>query len=270
LLTLPTSPVDVPTQSTVTFVTSRLPARAAILEVGCGEGHVAQELMRLGHAVTALDANADAVARAQARGVPAVVASWPEFDCEPVDAVVFTRSLHHIGPLAEATRQAREVLKPSGVLLVEDFAFDEADEVTISWFVETLRAPRARALLEEASSAAPAGADLAAPGEFASELLAARDPVDAWHGHHHHDLHRIAAMTDAIALQFDIQEARSVPYLYRYLVPVLPVTAEAAALVEEVAREEARRGERGEFRLIGRRIAGARRNRSAKSRSRRR
>jgi hypothetical protein len=61
-------------------------------------------------------------------------------------------------------------------------------------------------------------------------------------------------MTDAIAEYFIIRETQQVPYLYRYLVPVLPETLPAAVFVEEVAREEARLGERGAIVLVGRRI----------------
>ena len=63
-------------------------------------------------------------------------------------------------------------------------------------------------------------------------------------------------MTQAIAEHFIIQETQQVPYLYRYLVPVLPETAQATAFVEEVVREEARLGECGAIVLIGRRIVG--------------
>jgi hypothetical protein len=63
-------------------------------------------------------------------------------------------------------------------------------------------------------------------------------------------------MTQAIAEYFIIRETQQVPYLYRYLVPVLPETLQATAFVEEVVREEARLGERGEIVLVGRRIVG--------------
>ena len=63
-------------------------------------------------------------------------------------------------------------------------------------------------------------------------------------------------MSEAIAVHFDIRWTESVPYLYRYLVPVLPKTSKAFALIEDVLREEGNAGKRGELTLIGRRIVG--------------
>ena len=238
------TPIDVPTLATVAFIASHLPPGGAVLEVGCGEGRVALELLNRGYQVIGVDSDQEVIARARERGVPAIQASWPEFGSAPLDGVVFTRSLHHIAPLRRAIRNAREVLRPRGLLLVEDFAFDEADEATISWFLEVLGSQTAAAII------APV------PGEFVTALLGSKDPFAVWHQSHDHQLHTTAAMTQAIAEHFIIQETQQVPYLYRYLVPVLPETAQATAFVEEVVREEARLGERGAIVLVGRRIVG--------------
>jgi SAM-dependent methyltransferase len=239
------TPIDVPTRATVAFIVSHLTAGGAVLEVGCGEGRVALELLERGHQVIGVDSDPEVIARAQERGVAAVQASWPEFRSAPLDGVVFTRSLHHIGPLRSAIRRAREVLRQSGMLLVEDFAFDEADKATISWFLEVLGSQTAKALIARV------------PGEFVTDLLGSKDPFAVWHQSHDHELHATAAMTQAIAEYFIIRETQQVPYLYRYLVPVLPETLRAAAFVEEVVREEARLGERGAIVLVGRRIVGS-------------
>jgi SAM-dependent methyltransferase len=239
------TPIDVPTRATVSFIASHLPSEGAVLEVGCGEGRVALELLNRGYQVIGLDSDQDAIARAHERGVPAVQASWPEFGSAPLDGVVFTRSLHHIGPLRRAIRKAREVLRPRGTLLVEDFAFDEADKATINWFLEVLGSQTAKTLI------APV------PGELVTDLLGSKDPFAVWHQSHDHELHTTAAMTQAIAEYFIIRETQQVPYLYRYLVAVLPETLQAAAFVEEVVREEARLGERVAIVLVGRRIVGS-------------
>src|SRR5438105_14440908 len=90
-------PTDVPTRETLGFLISRLPFGAKVLEVGCGEGQVAYELLQRGYSVTGLDSDSEAIARAQAHGVRAVVASWPKFDSSvSFDAIAFTRSLHLI------------------------------------------------------------------------------------------------------------------------------------------------------------------------------
>ncbi|HEX5865976.1 MAG TPA: class I SAM-dependent methyltransferase [Casimicrobiaceae bacterium] len=237
--------VDVPTRATAAFIASHLPSGGTVLEVGCGEGRVALELLNRGYHVLGVDSDEEAIARAKERGVPALQASWPEFGRDPFDGVAFTRSLHHIGPLQKAIRKARELVRPTGVLLVEDFAFDAADKATIGWFLEILGSQTAKILIAPVRH------------EFVTDLLESKDPVASWNQHHDHELHTMAAMTQAIAECFVIREPQHVPYLYRYLVPVLPETLEAAAFIDEVAREESRLGERGAIVLIGRRIVSA-------------
>ena len=238
------TPIDVPTRATVAFIASHLPSGAALLEVGCGDGRVASELLNSGYQVIGVDSDQEVVARARERGVPAVQASWPEFESSPLDGVAFTRSLHHISPLRSAIRKAREVLRPRGMLLVEDFAFNETDKATITWFLEVLGSRTAKELI------APV------PAEFVTDLLGSKDPFAVWHQSHDHDLHTMTAMTQAIGEYFIIRATHQVPYLYRYLVPVLPESPKAAAFVEEVVREEARLGECRAIVLVGRRIVG--------------
>jgi cyclopropane fatty-acyl-phospholipid synthase-like methyltransferase len=240
---VPDKPIDVPTRATVGFITAHVRPGASVLEIGCGAGDVALELTRRGYHVTAIDSDADAVNLAGQRGVHATLASWPGFTCPPVDAVVFTRSLHHISPLDDAIARARETLRPTGVLLVEDFAFDAADAATVGWFVGVLRSTVARSIVVPHSDG------------FVSALLSNPDPMVEWRANHDHDLHTATAMSAAVARHFTIIEARSVPYAFRYLVPVLPETAEAMACIETVLAEETRRGTAGAIRLIGRRIA---------------
>lgn len=240
-----TKPIDVPTRETASFIGSHVTPGATVLEVGCGEGHVALELVRRGYQVTGLDSDRDVVVRARARGVDAVQATWPGYDGGRVNAIAFTRSLHHINPLHAAIEQAHELLKPEGTLLVEDFAFDEMNPATIQWFLQVLRSPTGRALIVPTT------------GEFATTLLAADDPVAAWLHDHAHELHTAPAMMAAVSEHFALNPVPSVPYLYRYLLPVLPETAEAAAFVDAVFNAEARAAQRGQILWLGRRIAGS-------------
>jgi hypothetical protein len=78
--------------------------------------------------------------------------------------------------------------------------------------------------------------------------------VEVWRRNRGHDLHSIKAMTDAIAERFVLTEIRSVPYLYRYLIPVLAETSKGTSFVDEVFQEESFLGDRGEIVLLGRRI----------------
>jgi 2-polyprenyl-3-methyl-5-hydroxy-6-metoxy-1,4-benzoquinol methylase len=236
-------PIDVPTRETLMFLTSRIPLGAEILEVGCGEGHVAGELLKHGYRVTALDSDPEVIARAQARGVPAMVGSWPEFDgSASFDTIVFTRSLHHITPLREAIGHARELLKPMGSLLIEDFAFEDVKESTIGWFAKVVRAKQAMALITPIAD------------QLVTDLLSSTDVMDAWQRNRGHDLHSMAVMNEAIAERFVVDETWSVPYLYRYLIPVLAETSKAAAFVNEVFEQEALLGQRSRGVLLGRRV----------------
>jgi SAM-dependent methyltransferase len=236
-------PADVPTRETLMFLISYIPVGAEVLEIGCGDGRVACELLKRGYRVTGVDSDPEVVAKAQERGVPAVVGSWPEFDGNAsFDAIAFTRSLHHINPLDEAIVHARGLLNPEGLLLIEDFAFEEANEATIDWFVKVLRSKQGMALINPVAD------------QLATDLLSSRNVMETWHHNRGHDLHDIMKMNKAVAERFGVRETESVPYLYRYLVPVLADTSEAASFANEVLQQEASLGKRGEIVLVGRRI----------------
>jgi len=236
-------PSDVPTRETLKFLESHIPVGATILEVGCGEGQVACELLKRGYHVSGLDSDPEVIASAQAHGVPAVVASWPKFASSvSFDAMLFTRSLHHISPLGEAIARARQLLNPRGLLLIEDFALDEVDEVTVHWFVKVLRS-------EQGSASINPIAD-----QLVTEFLSSTDVLQTWRRNRAHDVHSFTAMNEAIAEQFVIRETQSVPYFYRYLVPVLATTPQAASFIDEVFQQERVLGERGEIVLLGRRM----------------
>jgi SAM-dependent methyltransferase len=236
-------PIDVATRETVMFLTAHIPLGAEILEVGCGEGKVAYELLKRGYRVTGLDSDAEVVAKAQRRGVPATIASWPEFGGNvSFDAIAFTRSLHHISPLREAIGHARELLRPTGLLLIEDFAFKDVNEATINWFVKVLRSKQGMALINRVSD------------QLVTELLSSTNAMETWQRNRAHEVHSIAAMSEIVSERFVVRETQSVPYFYRYLIPVLAATSETVLFVEEVFQQEAIRGQRGEIVLLGRRI----------------
>ena len=236
-------PSDVPTRETLKFLESHIPVGATILEVGCGEGEVACELLKRGYHVSGLDSEPEVVASAQAHGVPAVVASWPKFASSvSFDAIAFTRSLHHISLLGEAIARARELLNPGGLLLIEDFALEEVDEATVHWFVKALRSEQGKASINPIAD------------QLATKLLSASDVMQTWRRNRAHDLHSFAAINEAIAARFVVRETQSVPYFYRYLVPVLPTTSQAASFIDEVFQQESVLGKSGEIVLLGRRM----------------
>lgn len=198
----PTDPRDVATRETLAFVTRRFRKPASLLEVGCGSGRLAAALEGLGHAVTAIDAHPDAVRAARANGVTAVRADILEYEDEPFDGVLFTRSLHHVHPLGRALDRARELTRPGGWLILEEFAHTRIDRTTARWFYDGLELLVAAGRLE-------------LPDRWHTPH---RDPRERWKRWHTFDppLHSDAAMQRAVASRFEIASTARVPYLYRY------------------------------------------------------
>ena len=114
---------------------SQLPTGPArVLEVGCGDGRLARELDELGYQVVAIDPAAPTGAIFQA-------VSLEEFaDPGPFDAVVASRSLHHIHDLPGGLSKLHRLLAPRGPLIVVEHAFDRLDEPTARWYLERRRA----------------------------------------------------------------------------------------------------------------------------------
>lgn len=240
-------PIDIPTAETVGFIQSHVAAGGQIIEVGCGDGEVAFALSRKGYEVIALDSDPERVTKARNLGVRAEVASWPRFDTARVDAIAFARSLHHINPLSDAVDRAEFLLKPKGVLLIEDFAVEAMNERTVNWFLEVVRSEPLSSVIQPV------------PESFLADLLTAANPMKLWQDHHtRHDVQSFGALHQVIADRFPACRVESVPYLYRYLVLAVPETNESAELIRAFLRREIKAADDDQIALIGRRIvAGA-------------
>ncbi|WP_246609162.1 class I SAM-dependent methyltransferase [Nonomuraea rhizosphaerae] len=203
------------------WIHAALPARPArVLDAGCGRGELAAELIGRGHHVTVVDASAEAVAAARAAGVPAVPADITTYEDEPFEVIVLSLSLHHMHPLEAALDRVAALLAPGGRLVVDEFAWDWADEAAAAWFYDT------GALL---TAAGPAGLPYA-PGIA---------PIDRWRAAHA-DHTGGDAMLAALRERFDVRTVRRGPYLARYLSGKLPpgaVAGEVAAALWRIERE---------------------------------
>ena len=110
------------------------PAPLRVLEVGCGDGRLARALDDLGYRVVAIDPAAPEGSIFQA-------VSLEEFaDPGRFDAVVASRSLHHIHDLAGALSKLERLLVPGGRLIIVEHAFERLDERTAGWFLDKRRA----------------------------------------------------------------------------------------------------------------------------------
>jgi SAM-dependent methyltransferase len=242
---------DIAIRHTLRFVEAHLPGRTSgVLEVGCGEGRLAAALAAAGYRVTAIDRDPDAVAGARGRGVEAIEATWPEFDGGPFDAILFVRSLHHIGSLDEAVARAAELLAQGGRVIVEDFDFVAANEETVGW------------LLGAARALAAAGRLRPPEGGLVARLLGGGESLAEWRGHHlEHGVHAGDVMLAAMVRRLHLVHESDSPYLYRYLAAAM--SADGGDVVAAAVRDEADRIERGVIRAVGRRFVGVRRTQAA-------
>jgi SAM-dependent methyltransferase len=113
------------------FVAASLsPAPARVLEVGCGRGDLARAIAALGYEVVAIDPEAP-------EGAIFRSLSLEDFDEPgPFDAVVASRSLHHLPDLGGALDKIAALLGPGGVLVLNEHAWDRMDEATARWFLD--------------------------------------------------------------------------------------------------------------------------------------
>jgi SAM-dependent methyltransferase len=200
-----------------------------VLEIGCGSGELAAELTHAGLAVSAIDSDAAAVERARSLGVDARILNWPgEVDAQ-FDAVLFTRSLHHIHDLDGAVAAAVAAVRPGGRIIVEDFRAEGGTERSSRWFVEI-----AGELLE---SGAIASATL---DELADKLETTA---------HEHELQSSGVIERALRerLTTDVEDAA---YYFRYFEPHLTEQTRADALLAA----ELELIERGAIDALGRRF----------------
>ena len=115
------------------FVAAHLPAAPArVLEIGCGSGALAHAMARLGHDVLAIDPSApegDLFRRVTLEELS---------DPGPYDAVVASRSLHHIHDLPAALDKIAALLAPGGRLLLHEHAWDRM-RPTQRWYRQRAR-----------------------------------------------------------------------------------------------------------------------------------
>jgi len=193
------------TRYTYDFVKRFLPSEGRrVLEVGCGAGELAACLCKDGYAVVAIDSDHDSIVAARRVGVDARIATWPHFNDDRFDAVLFTRSLHHIHPLDESVERAAESLAEGGRVIVEDFAYESADEKTLHWFNSAIR-------LLEATGLLVVGDD------FLEKILLKTETLDAWRQNHEHDLYTAAEIGAQLEKMFSRVLKENAAYYFRYI-----------------------------------------------------
>jgi SAM-dependent methyltransferase len=234
------------TRFTYDFIRRFLPPRCQrILEVGCGTGELASRLSQDGYAVIAIDSDPESIAGARPLGVDARVATWPDFDDGKFDAVLFTRSLHHIHPLDESVKHAADSLTEGGRIIVEDFAHESVDEKTLDWFGSAIRRLKTAGLLVE-------------DDEFLNKVLSKTDTLNAWRQNHQRELHTAGQIRAQLEKLFGDVVNEEAPYYFRYLAGAIVATEKRDAIVQALAEEEAALAGDGSIVALGRRFVAAR------------
>jgi SAM-dependent methyltransferase len=182
------------------FVEQHLPPPSArVLEIGCGRGELARAIARSGYEVVAIDPEAPS-------GELFQTVSLEEFaDPDPFDAIVASRSLHHIADLSSALEKIASILRRGGRIILHEHAWDRLDEPTARWYQERL-----------------AAIDPEAPRSV--EACLAERKRD------HADLHGHAAMRQELDHRFTERYFAWMPYLYGELVGALEERKERAPI----------------------------------------
>jgi SAM-dependent methyltransferase len=212
-----------------------------ILEVGCGTGELAARLSKDGYTVVAIDSDPDSVAAAQRFDVDARVATWPDFASGRFDAVLFTRSLHHIHPLPESIKHAAESLVEGGLIIVEDFAYESTDERTLRWFASAIR------LLEAA--ALPT-----VDNELLDKVLSKTETLEAWRQNHEDELHTATEIDAQLEKVVGRVIRENATYYFRYIANAITATEKRDAILRAFAEQEETLAADGAIIALGRRF----------------
>jgi SAM-dependent methyltransferase len=151
---------------------------ARVLDVGCGEGQLALALAARGYEVKGIDPAAP-------EGPIFERITLEEFaPHDPFDAVVASRSLHHVADLGLALDKVAQL---APLVIVEEFAWDRLDEPTALWYL---------AQLQEHS-------------------MSVEECLNEW-GEEHLGLHRNETLRSELDRRFEELYFAWRPYLYRY------------------------------------------------------
>lgn len=179
------------TDDVIAFVLASLPPPPArVLEVGAGDGALAAALS--GYEVVAIDPASEAP---HVRRLALFDLDEPDGSFDAAVAVV---SLHHVEPLEASCERLAALVRPGGVLVIDEVDFERVDERAARWWLDRR-------------------GDTTHTPEIVADLRA--------------HLHSLARVCEALAPWFTLGEPVRGPYLYRWDVPPGLREAEEALIV---------------------------------------
>jgi len=147
--------------------------RGNVLDVGCGEGLLAQRLAPVSTSITAIDPDPDAVRRTRGRvsSLPHVTvqhSAFDDFDARGrrYDLITFVASLHHM-QLRSALLKARELLTPTGEIAVVGLS---ANHSIGDWLISAAGLPAVRIGSRRHRERRDIGVVVAPPRESLSDI----------------------------------------------------------------------------------------------------
>jgi ubiquinone/menaquinone biosynthesis C-methylase UbiE len=174
------------------FMLSQLPsAPARVLEVGCGRGEIALALARAGYSLTAIDPEAPDGAIFRRTRLEDFVADGD------FDAVVASVSLHHVEDIDATVAKIEALLRPRGLLILEEFAKERLTGTTARWYYHQRRA-----------QAAVRDDEAPLPDDFEAWLSQTDEQLA--------DIHTFSELRRALDARFTEQFFDWVPYLFDY------------------------------------------------------
>ena len=122
------------TESLRAFVLGGLHAPPSrVLEVGAGDGALADELRAAGHDVLAIDPGSETEA------VQPIALADLDVDPGSFDAAVAVVSLHHVHPLERSFARLADAVRAGGMLVVDEIDIGRVDERAAGWWLEQRR-----------------------------------------------------------------------------------------------------------------------------------
>ncbi|CAN5818699.1 hypothetical protein BH20ACT4_BH20ACT4_02940 [soil metagenome] len=173
------------------FVRASLPEPPVrVLEIGAGDGALADVLRIAGFDVMAIDPHGDG----NHDGVMGVGLVDVDAPAASFGAAVAVVSLHHVEPLSESMANLARLVCPGGSLIIDEFDVSRIDERAMTWWVS-----QQRAIGRDDFD------DLDDPARIRADMQA--------------HLHPVGALQEALAPYFHLGPPVWGPYLHRWHLP---------------------------------------------------